>query len=113
MKYPSINDALERAELRAQELPHIVQVNESDWDVVVLANEIKRLRREVNRLTPKKIQPPTTPITPWPSAPLQAPSSCPKCGLVMSGSMGYVCSVPQCPTGLGGAWCTSKSRYVD
>ena len=111
MKYPSINDSLERAELRAQELPHIVQVNESDWDVVVLANEVKRLRREVNRLTPKKIQPPTTPITPWPGGPIgpiTTNSTCPKCGMLMEGCIGYVCNVPKCPTGLGGAWCSTN-----
>lgn len=119
MKYPSINDALERAEIRAQELPHVAQIAESDWDVVVLANEIKRLRREVDRLTPKKpverkfVERPTTPITPWPSAPFPTSSQCHKCGLVMEGAMGYVCSVPMCPTGLGGAWCNTKSRYVD
>lgn len=32
--------------------------------------------------------------------------SCPKCGLRLDqGPMGYVCSVPKCPTGLGGSWC--------
>lgn len=30
-------------------------------------------------------------------------NKCPKCGLVMEGAMGYVCSDPQCPTGLGGS----------
>ena len=112
-KYPTINEAIERAEKRAQDLPHIVQVNESDWDTVVLANEVKRLKREVERLTSKKIQPPTTPISPWPSPSLPVTSTCSKCGLKMEGAMGYVCSVPMCPTGLGGAWCSTSSKYVD
>jgi hypothetical protein len=28
-------------------------------------------------------------------------SKCPKCSMDLSGPMGYVCSHPQCPTGLG------------
>lgn len=115
MKYPSINDALERAEIRAQELPHTIQTKESDWDVVVLANEVKRLKREVERLTPRKfVERPSTPISPWPTTtPLPINHTCPKCGLAMEGAMGYVCSVPMCPTGLGGAWCSTESKYVD
>lgn len=30
---------------------------------------------------------------------------CPKCGLELRQVMGYVCSVPMCPTGLGGVYC--------
>lgn len=30
---------------------------------------------------------------------------CPKCGLKLDGVMSYTCNQPQCPTGLGGAWC--------
>lgn len=29
-------------------------------------------------------------------------NKCPQCGLEFKGPMGYVCSHPQCPTGLGG-----------
>lgn len=33
-----------------------------------------------------------------------APSNrCPQCGIEFTGSMGYVCPVPDCPTGLGGS----------
>lgn len=32
-------------------------------------------------------------------------STCPSCGLVMGGVMGYVCNRAKCPTGLGGAFC--------
>lgn len=100
-KYPTINEALERAEKRAQDLPHVAQINESDWDTVVLANEVKRLKREVERLTNKKIPPPTTPITPWP-APSVYQTACPVCGI--SGIMGYVCQRTDCPTSIT---CTS------
>ncbi len=49
---------------------------------------------------------------PWPPAvektipanPLLQPPTCPKCGLVLSTLMGYVCPQPMCPTGLGGVW---------
>lgn len=43
----------------------------------------------------------------WPTInpPITAPNHCHKCGLKMEGVMGYVCSQPHCPTGLGGAWC--------
>lgn len=113
MKYPSINDALERAEIRAQELPHIIQVKESDWDTVVLANEVKRLKREVERLTVKKIPPPTTPITPWPKSPKDwLYSQCEVCGMHFNGPMGYVCPRSDCPTAVtcGG---TIKDKFID
>ena len=50
--------------------------------------------------------------TPTPPYPLPDPlpvsdwtKSCPKCGIKLDGVMGYVCSQPRCPTGLGGFWC--------
>lgn len=56
--------------------------------------------------------PPMKPIGPseWP---LPQPSwygNCSKCGLKLEGSMGYVCNQPQCPTGLGGSWCSTQSN---
>ena len=33
---------------------------------------------------------------------LTSSNKCPQCGLEFTGPMGYVCSQPQCPTGLGG-----------
>lgn len=118
MKYPSINDALERAEIRAQELPHIIQVNESDWDVVVLANEVKRLRREVDKRTPKKS---TQPLKIYPSNPYVIPptpiddfmySQCKVCGMLFNGPMGYCCPRSDCPTGVT---CNTsiKDKFVD
>jgi hypothetical protein len=43
-------------------------------------------------------------VHPWPQ---QATNSCSKCGLRLEGVMGYVCSQPMCPTGLGGVWCSN------
>jgi hypothetical protein len=49
------------------------------------------------------------PITPLPyPAPNTQPmwyGNCPKCGLKLDQVMGYVCSNPECPTGLGGTKC--------
>ena len=35
-------------------------------------------------------------------------NNCPKCGLKLEGTMGYVCSNNPCPTGLGGVYCSTK-----
>ena len=40
------------------------------------------------------------PMKPW-------LSTCSKCGLILDGIMGYCCPQPQCPTGLGGSWCSN------
>ena len=32
-------------------------------------------------------------------------NKCPKCGIQLNSVMGYVCSTPDCPTGLGGSKC--------
>ena len=37
-------------------------------------------------------------------------SRCSKCGLKLEGVMGYVCSTPGCPTGLGSPYCGVDSR---
>ena len=49
--------------------------------------------------------------SPYAPAPLTNPvdyKSCSKCGIKLDGVMGYVCTTPQCPTGLGGAWCSDN-----
>ena len=52
---------------------------------------------------------PSAPSIPMPSLPTwSTPSYCPQCGLKFEGTMGYVCSQPKCPTGLGGAWCSNS-----
>ena len=56
--------------------------------------------------TPRPTWVPPDPSTDW--------NTCSKCGLKMQGAMGYVCPQPQCPTGLGGAWCSDiKDPYLD
>ena len=41
----SVEDALRRAEINREEIPHIAQVLARDWDLVLLADEVKRLRK--------------------------------------------------------------------
>ena len=57
-------------------------------------------------ITPLPYPLPGTPYQPWvtPNSPPMG-GNCPQCGLKLEGVMGYVCSQPKCPTGLGGAWC--------
>lgn len=33
--------------------------------------------------------------------------ACGKCGLRLDGPLGFVCLQPDCPSGLGGAWCNA------
>lgn len=42
----SVSDAMASAERRRRDLPLIVQVMAYDWDEVILADEILRLRRK-------------------------------------------------------------------
>jgi hypothetical protein len=54
-KNPTIKDrnvveALAHAEKKRMELPLVVQVWPSDWDLCVLADEVYRLRRRVEEL---------------------------------------------------------------
>lgn len=44
----SVSDALRSADQRRRDLPRIVQVYASDWDEVILADEVDRLRRELD-----------------------------------------------------------------
>ncbi len=37
----------------------------------------------------------------WPIYPTFLKNSCPKCGMIFDGPMGYVCTDPKCPTGFG------------
>lgn len=60
---------------------------------------------------------PSAPYSPMPSIPSPwdpstpygpIKNNCPKCGLKLEGAMGYCCPQPQCPTGLGGVYCSTK-----
>ena len=64
---------------------------------------------EMNRTLMEKVggQRPITSL-PYPLPTQPNPfSNCPKCGLKLEGVMGYVCPNAGCPTGLGGAWCST------
>lgn len=37
----SVEDALRRAEVNREEIPHIAQVLATDWDLVLLADKVK------------------------------------------------------------------------
>jgi hypothetical protein len=56
--------------------------------------EVKALREDVRRLA-KQVPTPGLPIG-WDM------NKCGKCGIVLNGVMGYVCTQQGCPTGLGG-----------
>lgn len=43
----SVGDALRSADQKRRDLPLIVQVRASDWDEVILADEVYRLRQEL------------------------------------------------------------------
>ena len=51
----SLADALRSAEQRERDLPRIVQVYASDWDEVILAHEVYRLRRELAEAREKEM----------------------------------------------------------
>lgn len=41
----SVEEALHRAEQSRESLPHVVQVWAEEWDIVILADEIYKLRK--------------------------------------------------------------------
>ena len=49
---------------------------------------------------------PLPPDYPGPSDPNPVVAICGECGLRIHQVMGYVCTHPRCPTGLGGATCS-------
>lgn len=63
-------------------------------------------------ITPLPYPLPSSPYQPWTTPNSLIGSNCPKCGMKMEGIMGYVCSQPQCPTGLGGSWCGVKNENI-
>lgn len=72
--------------------------------------ELKQLNKNLGDGDDEIIASPAIPNIPrYPSAPLPMPTAlndrCPRCGITLSGVMGYVCSDPSCPTGLGPMTC--------
>lgn len=47
----NVSDVMSRAESLRLELPYRVLKFKEDWDIVILADEIKRLNKEIERLT--------------------------------------------------------------
>ena len=81
----------------------------------MLVQSMEMNRKLMEKLGDRPITPlpyplPTTqPVWPTINPPIAIKDHCHKCGLKMEGVMGYVCTQPQCPTGLGGAWCGNQS----
>ncbi len=55
---------------------------------------------------------PTIPTMPFPFQPYEVTSQCRQCGLKLDKTMGYVCSSPTCPTGLGPVMCQAVTDCV-
>lgn len=45
----SVEQAMDRALRQKRDLPLVVQVYDYDWDLVILADEVKRLRKAQNK----------------------------------------------------------------
>ena len=78
-----------------------VEQYEIEWlqeQIYNLEDTIRELEGRIAKLEQEKL--PLVPIpTPWPDPvpDLYGGTQCPKCGLVWSGVMGYVCPDSQCP----------------
>ena len=77
-------------------------MNEKD-----LASQLERVEQTIKRLEERLVRIERSSHTHAPTIPTVDWSKCPKCGIKLDTMMGYVCSVPQCPTGLGGVWCSA------
>ena len=74
--------------------------------------EVSKLLIDIRDYLLEEPAKPPAPIVPLPYPPFKpfettTYNHCPKCGLKLDQVMGYVCSTPHCPTGLGGTWCSS------
>lgn len=75
--------------------------------------EIEYEDTPIDELPTSPYLPPIYPFDPNPWK-LNSYASCPKCGLQMTGIMGYVCANHPCPVGLGGVWSATdiQASYV-
>jgi hypothetical protein len=90
--------------------------------VMTTADKIADLERRVvqleqagRRYGPIEAKPATEPLPSWPAwpaIPTIGEQRCPTCGILLSPVMGYVCGKANCPTGLGGVYCTTTSGPV-
>lgn len=80
-----------------------VKIRNLEKRIALLEERLAILEEKKWDLTPKQ-SPWTQPM--WPTQPTWSePNKCQKCGLQMDGVMGYVCSDPLCPSGLGPIIC--------
>lgn len=56
IKDRTLKQALERARKVEDDLPHIIQVLPSDWDIVILAKRVHELEKRINNLKSKQRQ---------------------------------------------------------
>jgi hypothetical protein len=74
--------------------------------------ELERARDMSRTIGPIRAEPARQPLpfpTSWPQIPTIGESKCPTCGITLSLVMGYVCSKANCPTGLGGVYCSARA----
>jgi hypothetical protein len=71
-----------------------------------------QLHNKASRMNEKEYTPPIVPTPPLPMDPffMDQFAKCPKCGLVLTGALGYYCGTPNCPTGLGSPFCEDSSK---
>lgn len=86
--------------MNINEIEKLVQIIETCEDEAVKNILRKLLATETEKQG--MINFPTYPFQTW------GMDHCKQCGLKLESTMGYVCSQPRCPTGLGGAWCSSE-----
>ena len=73
-----------------------------------ILEELRAIRKELAETpaTPTTSDiPPYIPVGPHNSPSVSPPRQCGKCGISLSGVMGYACADPNCPTGLGPSTC--------
>jgi len=71
--------------------------------VLIFFDDGSFVEYDAKRPTQTPAPAPVVPVVPTIDPYFKA-KSCPKCGLKMEGTMGYVCNQYPCPAGLGGVW---------